>query len=631
MKFPSIKSLAESVKSTLMRFPFEIAFALAGTIAATISLNRATYFDPFAGPYLRIMMTANLGLLLSLSATLFAESRNLKTSSTVILKIIVFIAAACLFFALNPLLRSYDYLRFFMLSLGFHLLVAFAAFTAKGHIHGFWQFNKTLFLRFLTSALYSGVLFLGLAAAIEATKFLFGIKLWNNTYGIMWFWIIGIFNTLFFLAGVPADTRSLDEDISYPKGLKIFTQYVLIPLATVYVAILLAYEIKILIEWRLPKGLVSNLILGYSVFGILSILLVYPVREQAGNKWIKIYARSFYFLLIPLVILLFLAIWSRVIPYGVTVPRYYLIALAFWLFCITIYFLLSKKQNIKLIPVSLCILTLLSIYGPLSSFNVSKYSQTRIFLNIFKKYGAFKDGKLVPLNKFKVKDEDGKNAQEELYYLVNNDGLSSIQPYVIKDLDFVSDSLNRVKDINNKDLYKYSSYLSEYELKRRKTDWAEKYLGLDKFSNNLSDQITYQIKVKNTRLLDVKDYDYVFNYTDDGERDTTTLATGRIKSVSIADLNQVYVLALNNEKISFNLKTIADSLIKNEQKLAKYKDPDYETDNFRVFKLPEALSMSRQTEHYGVTFQMHDFTFKIEDDKKLTILGVAGYYLIKVK
>ena len=70
-----------------------------------------------------------------------------------ILKIAAAIFAALLIFIIDPGNRQADYCRFLM-SLALHLLVAFAAFTGKGQIQGFWQFNKTLFLRFLTSVLY---------------------------------------------------------------------------------------------------------------------------------------------------------------------------------------------------------------------------------------------------------------------------------------------------------------------------------------------------------------------------------------------------------------------------------------------------------------------------------------------
>ena len=45
----------------------------------------------------------------------------------------------------------------------------------------------------------------------------------------LWIVIAGVFETWFFLAGVPKNLEELDESDDYPKGLKIFTQYVLLP------------------------------------------------------------------------------------------------------------------------------------------------------------------------------------------------------------------------------------------------------------------------------------------------------------------------------------------------------------------------------------------------------------------
>ncbi|RZK70803.1 MAG: 23S rRNA (uracil(1939)-C(5))-methyltransferase RlmD, partial [Pedobacter sp.] len=297
----------------------------------------------------------------------------------------------------------------------------------------------------------------------------------NDIYVTLFVWIAGIFNTLFFLAGVPHDMEQLDGDLTYPKALKVFTQYVLIPLATVYVVILLAYEVKIALEWSLPKGLVSNLVLGYAVFGILSILLVFPIRNHEENKWLKTYARSFYILLMPLLVLLYLAMMARVLPYGITEQRYFLLVLAGWLTFITAYFLLSRKQNIKVIPISLCIVTLLAIYGPLSALSVSRYSQRSILIKIFEKYGKYKDGKLLPLGKAKLSADDGREALEKVEYLGDNDKMQALQGYVNADLAAVSDSLRaQVKD---------KRYRYDYELNAKQTDWLKKYLGLDRFSD----------------------------------------------------------------------------------------------------------------------------------------------------
>ncbi|RYE18678.1 MAG: DUF4153 domain-containing protein, partial [Sphingobacteriaceae bacterium] len=448
-----------------------ILSALIGTIAAIVVVELEYTNRETENIFARVILSAELSLLLSFAATLFSEDKKLNPSKKLMLRLAGIFLAVCLFFLIRPAEKQSDLIRFLLLALSFHLLVAFAAFTGKNNVHAFWQFNKTLFLRILTAALYSIVLFLGIAAAISAMNFLFGFKFEWDTYLILWIWIAGLFNTTFFLAGVPDNLEELEQDYSYPKGLKLFTQYVLIPLATVYVLILLAYEIKILLAWNLPKGLVSNLILSYAVFGILSLLLVYPIRNLDENKWLKTYSRYFYFLLIPLLLLLFVAVGTRVSRYGITENRYFLILLAVWLFGITIYFLISKKQNIKLIPISLCVVTLLSIYGPQSAFGVAETSQKQILINIFKKYHAVFNGKISRMP-VQVSVKDGNRAAATLQYLIKNHDLSSIQSFFKKNLDVVSDSLS--KQLN---LYTHLK-TNNWELKEKKLTWAKAQLGL---------------------------------------------------------------------------------------------------------------------------------------------------------
>jgi hypothetical protein len=63
MKFPSVKNLAEDALSTFKRFPLEVLFALAGTIAATIYIHSDDTL-PYS-LYTKLMMTAWLPLCIS--------------------------------------------------------------------------------------------------------------------------------------------------------------------------------------------------------------------------------------------------------------------------------------------------------------------------------------------------------------------------------------------------------------------------------------------------------------------------------------------------------------------------------------------------------------------------------------
>jgi hypothetical protein len=567
------------------------------------------------------MMTANLGMLLSLGATLFAESRGSKMWA---LRGIAALAGIALFFAFNYLLNLADTQRFLLLSLAFHMLISFAAFTAGGQAQAFWQFNKTLFLRFLASILYSGILYLGLIAAIAASSFLFNWHTGDKTYETLFAWIAGVFNTVFFLAGLPPKVLGLEENNTYPKGLKVFTQYVLIPLATVYVVILLAYEVKLLVQWHLPKGLVSMLILGYAVFGILSILLIYPLRNLDDNKWIKTYSRSFYFLLVPLIVLLFLAIASRILPYGVTPMRYFLIVLALWLVFITAYFLLSRKQGIKIIPISLCVLALLSVYGPQSAFSVSSYSQLHILSDIFKKYGAVKDGKLISLKTTKITEKDGRDILARLDYLIDNRSFEALQPYVQKNLKTYTDSLKKTPPPHN-------DYWNDRELKEAQKKWITACLGVEYRDNPYTRSFYYNFDVKNKELLDIKGFDYLLSFYSglaDSDR-VLHLKTVTVRAVQKAT-QEVYTLYLNGDKLSFNVQALADSLMKNRIKLNRFKDQE-KSDYDATFSLPdEYLTISRQTSHYKVDFRVTELQIEYTKNYTAEITTVQGRYLIGV-
>lgn len=634
MQFPSLQKLGDTALSVVKRFPFEILSALTATIAATINVELKYIDRESENVFIRLMMAAELSLLLSFAATLYSERKKLNNFKKLMLRLAGIFLAVILFFLMHPGERQSDYVRFFLLALSFHLLVAFAAFTGKNQIHAFWQFNKTLFLRILTAALYSIVLFLGIAAAISAMNFLFGFKFEWDTYSILWFWIAGMFNTAFFLAGVPDNLESLEQDYSYPKGLKLFTQYVLIPLASVYVLILLAYEIKILLEWNLPKGLVSNLILGYAVFGILSLLLVYPIRNLDENKWLKSYSRYFYFLLIPLLLLLFTAVGTRVFRYGITENRYFLTLLAVWLFFITIYFLVSKKQNIKLIPISLCIVTLLSIYGPQSAFAVAETSQRQILISIFKKYHAVFNGKLLKMAK-NVSAKDGNRAAATLQYLIRNHDFASLQSLFSKNLENVSDSLGREKNQND------HLKINNWELKEKKLDWAKEKLGLTRFSGyeNESENTsvvenelfkTYYIFPENVQLTALKGYDYLINAS--SAKDTLKFKIGTDQFMAVQNFQtHQHLLKINTSEFNFDIAAMLKHMLEPKFNLPKYLTPGT-TAQSEHYNVPSSnLSIVKTIGEFTVDFQISNLSYVKNRKGDFTIQYIQGDYLIKKK
>jgi hypothetical protein len=238
-----------------------------------------------------------------------------------------------------------------------------APYLKKGELNGFWQYNKTLFFRLFVTAIFSIVLFAGLAVALAALDKLFGASVPAKRYGELWVLIAGLFATWFFLAGVPEDLEGFDTIEEYPKGLKIFAQYILLSLVIVYLLILYAYLLKILMQWNLPKGWISSLILGFPATSILSLLLMHPIPDRSENAWARAAGKWLYIVLIPLIVVLFLAVTERIGDYGITENRYAGIALGICLAAQVLYFLFSKPKSIKFTIGSPCLPAFLVSFG----------------------------------------------------------------------------------------------------------------------------------------------------------------------------------------------------------------------------------------------------------------------------
>ncbi|AII50430.1 DUF4153 domain-containing protein [Hymenobacter sp. APR13] len=398
MKLPSLQLLAAEAARAVRRFPLTLLCSLL-LGAAGIYYQRLSYTEKNHADWLfPLLSAAGLGLTLTLNVALAGERyrwpvwrKALAAAGAVGLLV--------LWYVLCPTELTIVWgLRLLLLLLGLHLLVAVVPYLPqlrhRTDTPGFWRYNENLFLRLLTGGLYSGVLYVGCALALTAIENLFELKLDRHVYEHLFTVLATGFNTWFFLAGVPHDWGALEQEAPYPKGLKLFTQFVLLPLVVLYLLILYAYLARIVVRWELPEGWVSILILAFSVAGIFALLLIHPIRNAPENTWLRTFARWFYRALFPLLGLLFVAIGTRVSQYGITEERYFVLLLAAWLAVVAAYFLWRQGQGIIRIPASLAVVAFLAAGGPWGAFAVAERSQLNQLREISTRYGLLKNGKL---------------------------------------------------------------------------------------------------------------------------------------------------------------------------------------------------------------------------------------------
>ncbi|HEV8200039.1 MAG TPA: DUF4153 domain-containing protein, partial [Candidatus Polarisedimenticolia bacterium] len=286
------------------------------------------------------------------------------------------------------------FLRYLQVMLAVDLFVAIAPFLGRGEANGFWQFNRRLFLRFFLSGIYAAVFFGGVAAAILAVDRLFEVKVNPILYPRLWLFTVFVFFPWHFLAGVPRDLAALEADVEHPKGLRLFTQYLVLPLVVLYLAILYAYTAKIVLTRTWPQGWVGWLVSAASIFGVLTILLLQPGLNESEHRWTDRFARLYFAAIIPLLGLLFAALGKRVGQYGVTERRYWLFVLGAWLCGIALFMLFGRSRTLKAIPATLALVALFTSFGPWGAYAASRRSQSARLETLLERQGLLSQGRL---------------------------------------------------------------------------------------------------------------------------------------------------------------------------------------------------------------------------------------------
>ena len=434
MELPSFPQLFHEAGNTFRRFPFVICDAALGTAAAIVLVDHEG--PPSPTILFNILLAAALGIPLLTGLALLSERRHQARLTAIglqifgILLLVGYAMTVPSDLARAPLVSQY---QFYVLAIALHLFVAVVPFLIRNEINGFWHFNRILFLRVLTGLFYSFVLWAGLSIALEALNILFGVSVPGRRYGELWILIVGLFNTWFFAAGIPDNLPQLESMTAYPKGIKVFSQYILFPIVLVYLVILYAYLAKIGFDVSWPEGWVSKLILGFSGTGIFLLLLLYPLRDQPGSTWVVKITKWFHYLLIPLVVVLFLSVLRRVSDYGITEERYFALILGGWLGLMVLYFLLSKTRNIKVIPATLCLVAFVVSIGPWGAFSVARQSQISRLERIAQGAGILVDAKVRPAQAG-VSATDAKQISAILSYLHTTHGFGGIQQWFAVDL-----------------------------------------------------------------------------------------------------------------------------------------------------------------------------------------------------
>ncbi len=632
MRLPSLLFLFNNAKKTFFRFPLMIlcSFISVG-IGIYLIENRELVKNFF--PFINAILTSALGIPVYFSAALLASKRKLHKTKKILLMVVSTIILVVIYFTLpnqdSTHNTSLPYIKYGIYNVIAHLLVSVIPFLSKGELNGFWHFNKILFIRIWTSILYSGFLFSGLSLALTSLQLLFDLKLHEELYFELYIFIAGIFNTWFFANGIPDDLDQLNNMNEYPKGLKIFAQYILLPLLGLYLLILYVYGAKILYLWNWPKGIVSYLIICISILGILTFLLLYPFGLLKENNWIKKAGKQYYLLLFPLLVILFIAIFMRIDDYGITIKRYVVLTLGVWLAIVCIYTSLGKP-NIKFVPISLSITLMLTSFGPWGMFSVSEHYQVKRLQNILEKSNILKNGKInnetlwikdtlanfnstiENQNDYLLNDSLHNEVKSILDYMDNYHGFAKIRHWFTQDVNkLIEDKTTKKKQRIRID--EASVYMRSMGLK---------YEFLDDDINNKT--FSYQSK-ENEDFTFVAGYDYLYNFNIWTQNNNEKYEIGQLKIDSTDFLFEFKNNPLPHLLLTHNKDSIQFGLMELFRNLEK----EFGTGENNSIS-GEKLKLIASDLNYEAIINIHSLSLS-RADKKLNLTQLKGNLLIRKK
>ena len=471
------KNLGNKLSHSFKRFPIALLFA-ASVVSVLIYVNHLEYnFENAREMYSRIAMALALGIPLSLSLDVFLEGKtNVKNTIRILgyIGIGILISAYYMFLLNNQDMVTMT--RYIAHTIALYLLFTIIPYFTKRKNYELYVIK--LCTRFFVTYLYSIILYLGIAAIIATINILFNAEISYRIYGDMAYIVGGVFAPAFFLADVPRRGEEVYFN-SYPKVLSVLLQFIVLPLISVYTIILYVYFGKILITMELPKGIIANLVLWYSIISTVVLFLIYTLRKT--NQWVKTFIAIFPKAIIPLLGMMFFALAMRINQYGITENRYFVLIAGLWVTGVMIYYSIKRDITNIFVSISVAIIAVISVTGPLSAYSISKMSQNNRFEKIIKQYNMIDDAGNIKSPDREIVEEDQKNISGVIVYFNHYHSLDDIKylPY-----DFKTDDMKK--------LFGFELIDTGYGLDQRQ--YFDHYLE------------------KKSGLVDIKGYDYFTEY-----------------------------------------------------------------------------------------------------------------------
>lgn len=235
-----------------------------------------------------------------------------------------------------------------------------------------WNFTLRLLARAALSMTIGLIMWAGTAVLLYSLEALFHIDISGKCYSTLPLLCCQLLPTLLFLGQIPKGEDKHNKSIISSPFINKATRLLLIPLLGAYLLILYAYAAKILLEWQLPNGWISTLVTTLMGGCIIVEFILYPPLRNAQGSFNRFMARRLPAIIMPMLLLMTIGIFRRIGDYGITLNRLYLLTLNIWFYLVCIGLFLTRARRIFWIPVSFCIVFLLTSALPVNYAGITR-------------------------------------------------------------------------------------------------------------------------------------------------------------------------------------------------------------------------------------------------------------------
>ncbi len=293
-----------------------------------------------------------------------------------------------------------------------------AAHWFRGTSEGFWFFVVQVIFAAGLSFVAVIIFGIGLTAILTSLDYLFGVGIPNKVFGHVWTTVLIGAGPIFALGRVPDDFDAspiIDGNNNGIAGLRLLSDFIAAPMLAIYALMLHVYALKIVITGDVPEGQIGWMVVGFGTLVIFFWKVMLPLREVLTRSG-KLFLAYWPALIVIPLLLLFYAIYLRIVNYGITPERYFLAAFGGLMALFALMQAVPATRNWLPGAAPLTVMVLfLGSFGPWGAVHVSITSQVRHFTQ------------LLDENNF-VKKPNKTRARSILTFLRKNRGLERLKP-----------------------------------------------------------------------------------------------------------------------------------------------------------------------------------------------------------